>query len=388
MKRIILLIIQISLCATMFAQGKKTSTQVRYPEHLSFLGLSFGLEAHEFERRLEAKGFKYVREDENGIQGTCSFLGEDGFDYTLYNHQRGPKVNVFTLHKYYQERGECTPMLNKIFEYLKKVYPYLTLWNPFLVDEDTNFIALKKFNIFNESKNFTIGNIYCTICLPKDSNKGADLTLEYYDRKNYKEILEDVGKNYDLTSYTPYYNKCTMYVVDKFLMFDITNKENVNYSFYLIGNDFENFHFMFTSDRYDYDFKKDMIQRYLRYNAVPYPKNQERTFFCCTNSFEPAFNKYVYDLKEELVRKEVMETASNITDLGEGLFYDHEGLKNIIKYKMDGTYEQRLQNFRKRWNMAVDAMSGIGGSGGSGGSYMDDLSPAQRAIIHEHDNGK
>lgn len=74
--------------------------------------------------------------------------------------------------------------------------------------------------------------------------------------------------------------------------------------------------------------------------------------------------------------------------LAEGLFYDHEGLKNIIKYKMDGTYEQRLENFRKRWNMTVGAMNGVGGSGGSGGSYMDDLSPSQRAIISDHDNGK
>lgn len=372
MRKIILLLLCM-ICTIAYAQDivRKVypNASISKQHHMSFLGISLGNSVTAFDNALKQKGFKHVGndyEDEHHFQG--NLFGLKNFPLDICFDTNNNIYLIYSLNKYH-DKNQAVLAFNRIKENLKRLYT------------NSNFIVRNTYNIYNnhptnkcywdvfsKDKTFYIGNIELSLDFQYSLNEySVEIRIENVSN-NHNEYL---FKKYDISNYIkPFYSLGYLEIYPKYCNLILYKSDGTKEIFN--EDEPERLEKFILDNNYTNNEKQYIFSQYLKKDVVV----KKNGYICDVMA---SFNniKLNYDRA-----KEEYENSPEHMSKGELWFCLWEGSANVEKYKRDGSYKKRVKAFVSRWNNFVDSGSN------SNSTNWDNLNDAQKAVIHDHDNGR
>ena len=394
MKKIILSFIAMALCVSVFAQteeprvehrdrGKQVEKVAEGPIisknlHLSFQGVSFGNTLEVFKKKLRQKGqdLRY----NSGV--SIRIGGHKIFGYNIYD-DKGIVYRLNAFH-HFKSLDDAKNVCMDIGDKFNRAYPN-NMKDYQVFRDESGFINYEYvWKIFSNDKKYYLGSICMNILeLPISSSVHYKVTIDYYDAY-YSAIhdgfLQDI---YDISEFTDYFcQKCFM-IVDEYKLTFCVEKDGNQGVLFAYGQDKNEILECLADDSTDFTKRKNDISLYI--GNIPFMRSD---ILCGTESCFRNVSQWDWRAKQnryhaELAKQQETNQRQQTTQKQQYGFGDM--LMEMIFSKDEINYHKSLGTY----DFLKGGMRGIMNSaGGNGGSYMDNLSPSQRAVIHEHDNGK
>ena len=388
-------------CANIFAQS--TSAPIEHRDrpgmtwHFSYLGISFNNSINDFRRYLKGEGYSFIDDNPNTEGYLSAFGAIAGIKNTLgldINYdKKTKKVTGVSSYFYYNNKEEAKKKFATIIKNINDSYPEAIQSYYDYYDESRCFIQHFYWNVYSEPSHTLFGTISLRINIdPGSLRDNFSALLEYKDVPNCM-VSEDIPYNlYDISNYVqPTYDDGKLFVDANQLVIYVC-KGNLSGSVTCFSDDRLKIFDMLCNEYLDEKEKHRQLCNYLL--SLPLLDGKSR---CCT--FDCFNNKEInYAMGDEIRKERLTErdeeyeamtnqakqitakesSNSNGYGFGDMLMEIIFSKDEINYYKSIGTYDFLKGSMRGVMNSA----------GGNGGSYMDNLSPSQRAVIHEHDNGK
>lgn len=347
--------------------------------HMTVCGVSMGLDVHTFENKMKQKGFvvsnqNYDYYSDFGLKG--KLLGMPYGFIDIITSSNSDIIKRIHLWKKYKISSQAYNCFNVIKNNVNKIYSSKTYSERIFSYGDNSKKIIINWDIFSSDKSKIIGNISLSTYL---GNTTGEHEVEL--------CIMDIPSNFSNERYT-----CQIYDISKYVSFHCTSGYLFIYPTY--GNmtlkpKGKDYFVHFEAD-------EDILKVVNNNEFSDVEKNLifSRGIQGYGKSISSLSNKYYYnnldgyiynasiDYKNEK-RKHLaaQQQQSQGMTSGEAMFEIWEGTANVQKYKKDGTYQARLKNFINTWNA-------IAGGGSGGGTNWDNLNDAQKAVIHQNDNGR
>lgn len=393
MRKIILSLIAFVFCANIFAQTEEQWIDVRdrgeqveqstegpiisQHHHLSFQGVSFGNKLGIFTKLLRQKGqnldFYASKFKVGGFPIFQSFMYDD--NGVIYRLSASKGFETFN-----EAKLVCLVLEGK----LDKAYPNSLKDYQVFRNDGGDLIHEHVWKIFSNDNKYYLGSI----CMRLRENIEPEgqytyACIDYYDAYNsamHDGFLQDI---YDISEYADNYcQKCFM-IVDEYKLTFCVEKDGKQGVLFAYGGDKDEILKCLADDTIDFNKRKNDISLYI--GNIPFMQSD---MFCGTESCFRNVSRWDWRVKQdryhaELAKQQENQQRQQSTQKQQYGFGDM--LMEMIFSKDEINYHKSLGTY----DYLKGGMRGIMNSaGGNGGSYMDNLSPSQRAIIHEHDNGK
>lgn len=349
--------------------------------HMTVCGVSMGLDVHTFENKMKQKGFVVSNNNRDyqslfGLKGKLFGLPFSFIDIYVPSVDDG-KIEKIQIYKKYSNKQAALSSFNLVKNSINKLYPRRAYSERTIIWGTSDKEIVGIWDIFSQDKTKIIGNIEISAEL-FDSN---DLTfcVTISDVPNWQKGTRYTFKSYDLSKYAssrcdaaffieyPTYYELILQPKDEFdfVRFNASSKEIVK---------------ICNNPKYS-DFEKNLFF-YLGIDKLEKPLASLDKQYCyegLDSYIYKASNDYSYEKRRYLAAQQKQQSQGMTS--GEAMFEIWEGTANVQKYKKDGTYQARLKNFINTWNA-------IAGGGSGGGTNWDNLNDAQKAVIHQNDNGR
>lgn len=385
------------------AQGYENESNVPMPtvsreHHLKYKGVSLGETIGDFRRKLKGMGMTFISDNPNDA-GFMSVENVGGAlknqDVSINYNSTQKSITSLSAYTFFRWWGDARPIFENILKEISQEYPdaIFDVW--VFKNEYGSDIEKYCWKVLSDDKKYILGSVYVTIDKnEEDSHYSAE--IKYCDYYNSMEADGIAFDDYDISSIMyPDYNYCSIYVDDDYLIFYPT-KNNKTAMVVAGGDDRKNIIKILCSN-----LLKSEIRPYLAgyLNSLPIFNDE---YVCYTSS---CFNnKDVYwgigdDIKrkneqeeKEAMKRQYAEQAarqksqavqksgamSPAKQFMHGIYESILGKELVDFYKKNGTYDGMFNLFDKM----VPAI------GGDGTTSWDLLNDAQKAVIHEHDNGR
>lgn len=369
------------------------------PEHhLRYKGVSMGEVIGDFRRKLKGLGMKFISDnpDDYGFKSAEIVKGAlAGQDISVNYNSKFKCISSLSVSAYFRLWEDAKPVFEKVLKEISQEYPGAVFDVGVFKNEYGSDIEKYCWKVFSDDKKFILGSVYVTIDKnSEDSHYSAD--IKYYDYYNSMETDGIYFQDYDISSIMyPDYNSCSIYVDDDYLVFYPT-KNNKTAMVVAEGDDRKKIIKMLCSGL----LKSEIRPYFASYlNSLPVFNNE---YVCYTTS---CFNnKNVYwgigdDIKKRNEQEELDEARRQYAEIAarqksqavqkkdaispekqfmHGIYESILGKELVDFYKQNGTYEGMFN--------LLDKM--VPAIGGDGTTSWDLLNDAQKAVIHEHDNGR
>lgn len=367
--------------------------------HMIYKGVSFGESLPVFRQKLKARNMDFKHDNPNDV---AYLLGEytsgpmSGNIATISYDEMNDRVTKITVSDFYRMSSEAKPKYKQLLADIKKAYPdALFEW---VVAKNEWGSRMEKYcwNILSADKKYMLGSVYVTLDMNDDDpHYCASVTIS--DAYNCM-LADDIEYGPDDISSIMYpkYDACYTFLdEDNLVIYPVKNKK---VGMVLVTSDdrAKILDLLYNSDCSDIE-KRRQIGIYL--DKLPL-FNQE--YLCMT---EGCFNsKDIYwgirpDPNARVVEDYTIQpnldyyrqqTTQQVQSKNPS---KQDVVKSFREWMFDGIMGKELVDFYKS-NNTYDSMVGIMGGlidvmGRTGGTTnWDLLSPEQKAVIHEHDNGR
>ena len=369
------------------------------PEHhLRYKGVSMGEAIGDFRRKLKGQGMKFISDnpDDYGFKSAEIVKGAlAGQNLSVNYNSKFKCISSLSVSAYFRLWEDAKPVFEKVLKEISQEYPGAVFDVGVFKNEYGSEIEKYCWKVFSDDKKFILGSVYVTIDKnSEDSHYSAD--IKYYDYYNSMEADGIYFQDYDISSIMyPDYNYCSIYVDDDYLVFYPT-KNNKTAMVVAEGDDRKKIIKMLCSGL----LKSEIRPYFASYlNSLPVFNNE---YICYTTS---CFNnKNVYwgigdDIKKRNEQEDQDEARRQYAEIAarqksqavqkkgaispekqfmHGIYESILGKELVDFYKQNGTYEGMFN--------LLDKM--VPAIGGNGTTSWDLLNDAQKAVIHEHDNGR
>ena len=386
MKKIILSFIAFAFCVSILAQNDEQridkrdrgeqvveNPKISQYHHLSFQGVFFGNTLEAFKKKLRQKGqdLRY----NSGV--SIRIGGHKIFGYNIYDN----KGIVYRLNAFNQFKSldDAKNVCMDIGDKFNRAYPNNMKDYQVFRDESGYINYEYVWKIFSNDKKYYLGSICMNILeLPISSSVHYNVTIDYYDAyysAMHDGFLQDI---YDISEFTDNYcQKCYMIVDENKLTFCV-EKDGKQGVLFAYGGDKDEILECLADNSTDFTKRKNDISLYI--GNIPFMQSD---MLCGTESCFRNVSHWDWRVKQDRYHAELAKQRQQTTQKQQYGFGDM--LMEMIFSKDEINYHKSLGTY----DFLKGGMRGIMNSaGGNGGSYMDNLSPSQRAVIHEHDNGK
>lgn len=402
--KILLFVAVALLCSvSVKAQGRENESNVPMPtvsreHHLKYKGISMGETIGNFRRKLKGLGMEFNTDNPNDAGFMSAWIVSGALknqDLSINYNSTQKSITSLSVYTFFRWWGDARPVFENILKEISQEYPDAIFDVGVFKNEYGSDIEKYCWKVLSDDKKYVLGSVYVTINKDED-DPHYSAEIKYCDYYNSMEADGIAFDDYDISSIMyPDYNYCSIYVDDDYLVFYPT-KNNKTAMVVAAGDDRKNIIKILCSN-----LLKSEIRPYLAgyLNSLPIFNDE---YVCYTSS---CFNnKDVYwgigdDIKSmneqeemENMKRQYAEQAarqksqavqksgamSPAKQFMHGIYESILGKELVDFYKKNGTYDGMFNLFDKM----VPAI------GGDGTTSWDLLNDAQKAVIHEHDNGR
>ena len=361
--------------------------------HMSYKGVSFEESLHDFRQQIKNKGISFNTDNPQN-EAYCLGSIESGplaneilaVHYDNKN-DRVTKVSVSTFSRFL---SDAKPKMQKVLKNIQQTYPNALFDCCACKNEYGSRIEKYCWNILSADRQYMLGSVYVTLDFDdEDPHYCMDVTVT--DAYNCM-LAEDVFYGHDHISDVMYpdYDSFNYFIDEDNLIFYPVKNKQVGMVL-VTGDDRKKIlDLIFNSGC-----SKQEIRRQISNYLKPIPIFNSK-FLCttsgCFNSkdlywgyrVDPNARVSDWNPQQQYTQSNKPQPARTKTEnpveaLQRDFFEGIMGKELIDFYKQNGSYEMMF-GLSKTMTKAI--------LGGNGTSYMDELSPAQRAVIHEHDNAR
>mgnify|MGYP006874330143 CR=1 FL=1 len=397
MKKIILSLIGLAFCGSLLAQTEEQwidvrdrGEQINYPivsqdHHLTFQGVSLGSDPEDFIRLLRQKGQDLglngnipdglstglsiggYRIFDGGIREDCGFL------YNLYASCTGFKS--------YEEAKKICLDIAKKFD---KAYPIHMKDEKVFRDESSDLMNICSWRIFSNDKKYYLGAITLGITYSTQLyHSGYSIDIDYYDAFNLTQHDGISAGVFNISELATGFCQSCYLILDEDMLTFCVEKDGKQGVLYAYGADRSAILDYLNDASIDKVSKRNKLISYLR--SIPFMDSDVPCGTALCFLGERKWDWYVKQQRELAALAKQQENNQRQQSTQKQQYGFGDMLMEMIFSKDEINYHKSLGTY----DFLKGGMRGIMNSvGGNGGSYMDSLSPSQRAVIHEHDNGK
>ena len=367
--------------------------------HMVYKGVSFGESLPTFRQKLKVRNLEFNHDDPND---RAYLLGEytngplRGNIATISYDEVNDRVTKITVSEFYRLSNEAKPKFKQLLANIKRAYPNALFECVAAKNEWGSRMERYCWNILSADKEYMLGSVYVTLDMNDDDpHYSASITIS--DAYNCM-LADDIEYGLDDISSIMYpkYDACYTFLdEDNLVIYPVKNKK---IGMVLATSDDRKkiLDLLYNTDCSDAE-KRRQIGNYL--DQLPL-FNQE--YLCMT---EGCFNsKDTYWGIRQDPNARVVEDYPPQPNLDYNYRQSaqkpqsktpakQDAGKAFREWLFDGIMGKELVDFYKS-NGTYDSMVGIMGGlinvmGETGGTTnWDLLSPEQKAVIHEHDNGR
>lgn len=397
MKKIILFFIALAFCGSLLAQEERERIERRdrgeqveqstegsiisQHHHLSFQGISFGNNSDTFKKLLHKKQPDVFFEEDGYIRDLI-IGGHSIFDGGIHesnNQVSSLYASCTGLESYQKARSICLDIGKKY----DKAYPIHIKDEKAFRDESGDIMHVCRWLIFSNDKKYYIGSINMTITYSTQLySSGYSINISYGDAYNLADYEGIASGFFDISELTAGFCQSCYLILDGDMLTFCVEKDGKRGILYAYGADRSAIVEYLNDESIDNATKSNKITSYLR--SIPFMNSE---IPCCTGLCFVGKKQWDWYAKQqrELAALAKQQENQQRQQSSQKQYGFGDMLMEMIFSKDEINYHKSLGTY----DFLKGGMRGIMNSvGGNGGSYMDNLSPSQRAVIHEHDNGK
>lgn len=347
--------------------------------HMTVCGVSMGLDVYTFENKMKQKGFvvsnqNYEYYSDFGLKG--KLLGMPYGFIDIETSSNSNNIKKIHLWKKYNISSQAYNCFNLIKNAINKAYLFNSYSERVYTNGENYKEIIARWDIFTSNRKNIIGNIQLSSQLGTSPGEFS-LRLCIADVPNNSSNNRYIYKLYDISKYTSF--QCDAgYLIFKPTYAEMILQPKGKNSFIRFEADDDILKVVVNKEFSDIEKSLFFCQGLLDYKQSILSLNNTYCYKGLSGCIYNAANNYSFEKLHGTVKQK--QQSQGMTP-GEAMFEIWEGTANVQKYKKDGTYRARLKNFINTWNA-------IAGGGSGGGTNWDNLNDAQKAVIHQNDNGR